>query len=81
MPASGVRLVDMVPSDTTYVPNSVYLNDLPVGNPDGGVSPLITGITVSSNDLTPPVPDVGYLSPGASATVTFEVVVNAGTPG
>ncbi|MGD8926713.1 MAG: isopeptide-forming domain-containing fimbrial protein, partial [Thioalkalispiraceae bacterium] len=78
--ATGVQLVDMVPTDTTYIPNSVYLNDLPVGNPDSGVSPLIAGIAISSSDLTPPVPQVGYLSPGGTATVTFEVEVNAGTP-
>jgi uncharacterized repeat protein (TIGR01451 family)/fimbrial isopeptide formation D2 family protein len=77
--ATGVKLVDAIPANTTYVANSVSLNGLPVGNPDGGVSPLVAGIAVSSSDLTPPLPTVGTLSPGGAATVTFDVAVNAGT--
>ncbi|MGD8559622.1 MAG: OmpA family protein, partial [Gammaproteobacteria bacterium] len=78
--ASGVTLTDDVPADTTYVADSVLLNGLPVGQPDSGVSPLIAGIPISSDDLTPPVPGVGYLSPGGTATITFDVTVNAMTP-
>jgi uncharacterized repeat protein (TIGR01451 family)/fimbrial isopeptide formation D2 family protein len=79
VPATGVRLVDPVPVDTTYVTNSTYLNGEPVGQPDGGVSPLIAGIDVSSADQTPPLPTPGngYLSPGNVATVIFDVTVNA----
>ena len=78
--ATGVTLSDAVPTATTYVANSVYLNGLPIAQPDGGVSPLIAGIPISSADLTPPVPSAGYLSPGESATITFDVIVDAGTP-
>ncbi|WP_455202125.1 isopeptide-forming domain-containing fimbrial protein, partial [Kaarinaea lacus] len=78
--ASGVTLTDAVPVDTTYVADTVYLNGLPVGQPDAGVSPLVAGIPISSADLTPPVPVVGYLSPGGTATITFDVIVNAATP-
>ncbi|MGD8568690.1 MAG: isopeptide-forming domain-containing fimbrial protein, partial [Gammaproteobacteria bacterium] len=77
--ATGVTLTDAIPADTTYVDDSVYLNGLPVGQPDNGVSPLIAGIPISSADLTPPLPAVGYLSPGQSATITFDVMVNATT--
>jgi uncharacterized repeat protein (TIGR01451 family) len=80
VPATAVDLTDMVPADTTYVADSVTLNGLPVGQPDGGVFPLIGGIPVSSADLTPPVPGdgEGVLSPGQSAVVQFDLQVNAG---
>jgi uncharacterized repeat protein (TIGR01451 family) len=80
VPATAVDLTDMVPADTTYVANSVTLNGLPVGQPDGGIFPLIDGIPVSSADLTPPVPGAGegVLSPGQSAEVQFDLQVNAG---
>jgi len=77
--ATGVVLTDAVPANTTYFADSVFLNGLPVGQPDAGISPLIAGIPISSADLTPPLPAVGYLTPGATATVTFDVTVNAGT--
>ncbi|MDH3374506.1 MAG: hypothetical protein OEM85_14160 [Gammaproteobacteria bacterium] len=80
VPATAVDLTDMVPADTTYVADSVTLNGLPVGQPDGGVFPLIDGIPVSSADLTPPLPGdgEGTLSPGQSAVVQFDLQVNAG---
>ena len=82
IPATAVALTDAVPANTTYVANTVQLNGLPVGQPDGGVSPLIAGVPVSSSDLTPPLPGAGAgtLSPGASATVVFDVQVNGGVP-
>jgi len=79
--ATGVTLTDAVPANSTYVADSVKLNGLAVGVPDSGVSPLIAGIPVSSSDLTPPLPTIGYLTPGATATVTFDVIVNAVAPG
>ena len=80
VPATAVDLVDVVPNDVTYVPDSVTLNGLPVGQPDGGVFPLIAGIPVSSADLTPPLPgpDEGTLNPGQSAVVQFDMQVDAG---
>jgi uncharacterized repeat protein (TIGR01451 family) len=82
VPATAVELIDMVPNDVTYVPDSVTLNSLPVGQPDGGVFPLIAGIPVSSADLTPPLPNAGEgtLSPGQSAVVQFDMQVNAAVP-
>ena len=46
VPATGVVLRDSVPANTTYVANSTQLNGLPVGQPDGGVSPLASGVNV-----------------------------------
>ena len=55
---------------------------MPVGQPDGGVSPLASGINISSSDLTPPLPGpgAGTISPGASAVLQFDLRVNPGTP-
>ena len=76
-------LTDGVPANTTYVADSTTLNGLPVGQPDGGVSPLAAGIPISSSDLTPPLPGpgAGTLSPGQSAVLEFDLQVNAGVPG
>ncbi|MCJ7814617.1 MAG: isopeptide-forming domain-containing fimbrial protein, partial [Xanthomonadales bacterium] len=82
--ATGVVFTDPVPVNTTYVSDSVQLNGLPVGQPDGGGSPLVSGIDVSSSDLTPPLPGAGNgtLSLGSAAVITFDVQVNGGvTPG
>ena len=61
-PATGVVLSDPVPANTTYVAGSVLLD----GNPVSGVSPPILQIPI------------GTLSAGATAVVTFDVVVNGG---
>ncbi|HSD70341.1 MAG TPA: choice-of-anchor K domain-containing protein, partial [Woeseiaceae bacterium] len=82
IPATAVELSDVVPADTTYVADTVTVNGLPAGQPDGGVFPLIAGIPVSSADLTPPLPAAGggVLTAGESAIVQFDLQVNAGTP-
>jgi uncharacterized repeat protein (TIGR01451 family) len=82
IPATGVVLTDAVPANTTYFANSTRLNGLPVGQPDGGVSPLASGINISSSNLTPPLPGPGggTISPGQTATLQFELTVNLGTP-
>jgi uncharacterized repeat protein (TIGR01451 family) len=56
VPATIARLADLVPNDVTYVPDSTTLNGEPLGQPDGGVFPLIDRIDISSTDLTPPLP-------------------------
>jgi len=83
IPATGVVLTDQVPANTTYVPNSTTLDGIPVAQPDGGVSPLSTGIDISSSDLTPPLPGpgTGTISPGTTAVVQFDLRVDDGTPG
>jgi len=82
IPATGVVLTDAVPANTTYVANTTVLNGLPVGQPDGGVAPLASGINISSSDLTPPLPGpgAGTISPGATAVLQYDLRVNAGTP-
>jgi len=82
VPATVATLVDAVPANTTWVADSLRLNGLPVGVPDGGVSPLASGIAIASSDLTPPLPAAaaGTLSPGQSARVEFDLQVDAGTP-
>jgi len=80
--ATGVVLKDAVPANTSYVANSTLLNGQPVGQPDGGVSPLASGINISSSDLTPPLPGAGAgtISPGATSVLQYDLRVNPGTP-
>jgi uncharacterized repeat protein (TIGR01451 family) len=80
IPATNVVLADNVPPNTTYVANTTTLNGLPYSQPDNGSSPLAAGIYVSSTDRTPPLPAAGEgtLSPNSSATVQFNLRVNAG---
>ncbi|MFZ2172844.1 MAG: isopeptide-forming domain-containing fimbrial protein [Rhodococcus sp. (in: high G+C Gram-positive bacteria)] len=73
--ATGVVLTDNVPANTTYVADSLRLNGASVGS-DGGVSPLIAGLSVQSADN----PGAGIVSAGNSAVVTFEARVNDGVP-
>ena len=79
--ATAAELIDVVPNDTTYLADTTTLNGIAVGQPDGGVLPLIAGLPISSADLTPPVPgvDEGVINPGQSAVVQFDVQVNAAT--
>jgi uncharacterized repeat protein (TIGR01451 family)/fimbrial isopeptide formation D2 family protein len=75
IPATSVVVTDAVPTNTTYVADSLRLNGISPG-PDGGVSPLIAGLTVQSSDN----PGAGIVSAGESAVITFEAEVNAGVP-
>ncbi|MGD8891385.1 MAG: hypothetical protein PVF94_00005 [Desulfobacterales bacterium] len=73
--ATDVVLTDAVPTNTTYVAESLLLNGSSVG-PDGGVSPLIAGLPIHSSDN----PGSGIVTVGESAVITFESRVNAGVP-
>ncbi len=77
IPATGVVLSDNIPANTAYVANSVTLNGNAIADAVPGVSPLIAGIDVSSNDITPPLPTPGNgtVNAGRSALVTFDVTV------
>src|SRR5690606_11239085 len=75
LPITEVVLRDSVPANTTYVADSLTLNGLPVGQPDGGVSPLVAGIDVSS-----PGAGAGMLAPAEMAVVQFDLRVNDGVP-
>jgi uncharacterized repeat protein (TIGR01451 family)/fimbrial isopeptide formation D2 family protein len=75
VPATGVVLTDTVPAATTYVADSLRLNGTALA-PHGGTLPLAAGLSLQSADN----PGPGIVSPGQSATVTFEVTVNGATP-
>jgi uncharacterized repeat protein (TIGR01451 family) len=81
--ATGAVLTDGVPTNTTYVADSTTLNGLPTARPDGGVFPLAGGVPIASTDQTPPLPgpEGGTISPGESAVVQFDLLVDAGVPG
>lgn len=70
--ASSVRLTDNVPTNTTYVANTTQLNATPVGQPDAGVAPLIAGI-----DINAPAAAAGVMPADSTATVIFDVDINA----
>jgi uncharacterized repeat protein (TIGR01451 family) len=79
--ATEVVLTDLVPTNTTYVADSTTLNGDALGA-DGGVSPMIVGLPISSADLTPPLPGAGQgtLTAGETAVIEFDVVVDPGVP-
>jgi len=72
-PVTGAVLIDEVPANTTYVTDSVTLNGLPVGQPDGGILPLASGATINSTGSVS-----GTVAGRSAAVVTFRVRVNAG---
>ncbi|HSC29597.1 MAG TPA: DUF11 domain-containing protein, partial [Vicinamibacterales bacterium] len=82
VPATAVVLTDLVPANAAYVANTTLLNGLAVGQPDGGVSPLASGIDINSSDLTPPLPGpgLGTISPGAAAVLQFDLRVDDAAP-
>ncbi len=82
IPATNVYLTDGVPLNVTYVEDSTTLNGAPVGQPDAGTFPLENGLPISSADLTPPIPNggEGTLTPGESAVVTFDMLVDDAVP-
>jgi len=81
IPATGVTLTDLVPLNTSYIPetNSLLLTGIggttlnTVVVADGGVLPSIAGMGVESL-ASPP----GTIAAHSSAVVTFDVQVNAG---
>ena len=77
--ATNVDIVDQVPGNTTYVPDSTTLNGVAVPDAAGGVSPLIDGILVNApEDTTPGAMNAGV--PDNVATITFDVVVYPDAP-
>jgi len=75
LPLTQAVLRDSVPTNTTYVANTTTLNGAAVGQPDGGVSPLVAGLDVRS-----PGAAAGTMAPGQVAVVTFDLRVNDGVP-
>ncbi|WP_232053865.1 isopeptide-forming domain-containing fimbrial protein [Microbulbifer sp. GL-2] len=77
--AMQVALTDQVPANTTYVTGTTTLNGVAVADNAGGMSLLNTALPVSSSDLTPPLPGAseGVITSAQTATVTFDVMVNA----
>lgn len=74
--ATGTTFTDTTPANTSYVANTVTLNGAGVGQPDGGVSPLVVGIGINS-----PGSAAGTIAAGGQAVVSFNVQVNAGVAG
>ncbi|WP_176491139.1 MULTISPECIES: isopeptide-forming domain-containing fimbrial protein [Microbulbifer] len=80
--ATEAELTDLIPANTTYVPGSTTLNGIAVSDNGGGEARIATGLPISSEDLTPPLPGAleGVISSARTATIVFDVTVDAGTP-
>ncbi|WP_237066513.1 isopeptide-forming domain-containing fimbrial protein [Microbulbifer guangxiensis] len=79
--ATEASLTDLIPANTTYVAGSTTLNGIAVSDNGGGDARIATGLPISSEDLTPPLPGAleGVISSGRTATIVFDVTVDAGT--
>ena len=75
--ATDVILTDAVPANTTYVGNSSTLNGISIPDPGLNISPFISGVAISSSDLTSSLPlsGAGTLTVGQSAVANFKVQV------
>ena len=75
--ATGVRLRDQIPVNTSYVAGSTTLNGVPIADV-GGTSPLVAGMLINSpQDPTPGVmPADASATPDNVATITFDVVID-----
>ena len=69
-PAENVVFTDIIPANTTYVPDTITLNGSPVSDAypdaDGGFDSVNNRIVVN----------IGTLNPGVTATITFRVLIN-----
>jgi LPXTG-site transpeptidase (sortase) family protein len=70
---------DVIPTNTTYVPNSTTVNGLPVTEITPGVAPVTGNMKVYSPGYADPDGDGGTLVVGSPATVTFQVTVTSPT--
>ena len=77
-PSTNTVFTDIIPENTTYVPNSSNLNGQALADL-GGTSPFVNGNPVSSPSQPPAS---GTLSPGSAeaATVQFQVRINDPLP-
>lgn len=68
VPASLVTISDAQPDNTTYVPNSVKINNVAKTDAADADEATLTGITIQLN--------LGIIQPGVSGSVTMKVRVN-----
>ena len=77
--ASEVRIVDLIPANTSYVTGSTRLNGIALTDNSGGTSALTDGILINApQDATPGVMNAGVTD--NVATIVFDVVVDPGVP-
>jgi len=71
--ATASVLTDVVPTNLSYVANSLLVNGAAPGN-DGGVFPLAAGLPIQSADN----PGPGIISVAGEVTLSYRMQVNAG---
>jgi uncharacterized repeat protein (TIGR01451 family) len=77
--ASDVRIIDLIPANTTYVAGSTTLNGVVLADTSVGTSALTDGILINApQDTTPGVMNAGVAN--NVATITFDVVVYPDAP-
>ena len=69
---NAVAVTDPIPSDVTYVAESITLNGTPQTDAPGDDSAEFSANTVTAN--------VGNVAPAGTGTIVFKVQVNAGVP-
>ncbi len=69
-------LKDLIPSNTSYVPNTTKLNGVNIADDGSGQCPLVNGMMVQT-----PGDAGGWLTVGKTATVEYEVQVDPGVAG
>jgi uncharacterized repeat protein (TIGR01451 family) len=73
VPSTNTIFTDQIPAGTTYVPNTARLNNAPVADTANNLMPFSgSGALVNSPDVAP-----GQVSIGGTATVQFQVRINA----
>ncbi|MGB8328076.1 MAG: DUF11 domain-containing protein, partial [Steroidobacteraceae bacterium] len=72
---TAATLQDSIPAGTTYVANSTTLNGVAVPD-NAGAMPFVVARTVNSATRA-----AGVINPGETATVSFQVQINAGQTG
>jgi uncharacterized repeat protein (TIGR01451 family) len=77
--AIGVRLRDLVPTNTTYVANTTSLNGTMVADPTTGVSALQDGMLINSPAILIPgvVPADANSAAVNTVTITFDVKISS----
>jgi uncharacterized repeat protein (TIGR01451 family) len=90
-PATRTVVIDDIPANTTYVPNSIVLGATATGMPTGARTDVAGDDSAEFNvalnrvvarmGRTATASIGGQINPGEQQTLTFRVTVNANTPG
>ncbi len=72
---TGTRLTDPIPTGTSYLPGTTFLNGVAVADAPGPAMPFAAGATINSAGSP-----AGQINAGSAATIQFQVSVNPAAP-